>query len=88
MRTPFVSLWLISYYYSRRIFRHLSLVWGYMGNVCFVQPLDPEVAVEVGGGFALAGMDVVLERILHVHSEQAPDCASGQLKKARNESQF
>ena len=56
-----------------------------MGNVCFVQPLDPEVAVEVGGGFALAGMDVVLERILHVHSEQAPDCASGQLKKARNE---
>ena len=63
----------------------MSLVWGYMGNVCFVQPLDPEVAVEVGGGFALAGMDVVFERILHVHSEQAPDCASGQLKKARNE---
>ena len=56
-----------------------------MGNVCFVQPLDPEVAVEVGRGFALAGMDVVLERILHVHSEQAPDCASGQLKKARIE---
>ena len=61
----------------------MSLVWGYMGNVCFVQPLDPEVAVEVGGGFALAGMDVVLERILHVHSEQAPDCASGQLKKSQ-----
>ena len=72
----YISNGQFSCYYSRRIFWHLSLVWGYVGNVCFVQPLDPEVAVEVGGRFALAGVDVVLERIFHVHSEQAPDCAS------------
>ena len=72
MRSPFVSLWLICYYYSRRIFRHLSLVWGYMGNVCFVQPLDPEVAVEVGGGLAEAVLLVLLQRQLDVRGEQAP----------------
>ncbi len=51
-----------------------------MGDVGLVEPLDPEVAVEVGGGLAEPQLGVVLQGVLHVHREQAPDRGRGELK--------
>ena len=41
----------------------------------------PEVTVEVGGGFAEASLLVLLQRVLHVRGEEAPDCRCRQLNK-------
>ena len=52
-----------------------------MGDVGLVEPLDPEVAVEVGGGLAQALVRVLLQGVLHVHGEQVPDRRRRQLGK-------
>jgi hypothetical protein len=54
-----------------------------MSNIGLVKPLDPEMAVEVGRGFAEAANSMVLQCILDVHSKQGPDCAGRQLKEKR-----
>ena len=51
----------------------LALVGWDVCHVGFVQPLDPEVAVEVGGGLAESVLLVLLKRVLHVRGEEAPD---------------
>ena len=57
----------------RWIFGDLSLVGWHVGNVSLVQPLDSEVAVQVCGGLAEPVLLVLLQRVLHVGGEQAPD---------------
>ncbi len=70
----------MQYNNSRWVLRHLPLVGGHVGDVCLVEPLDPEVAVEVGGGLAEPQLGVVLQGVLHVHREQAPDRGRGELE--------
>ncbi len=67
----------------RRVLRDLPLVRRYVRDVGLVEPLDPEVAVEVGGRLAEAHLGVLLQRVLHVHGEQAPDGGRGQLRMGR-----
>jgi hypothetical protein len=55
-----------------------------MRYVGLVEPLNPEMAVEVGRRFAKAADGVVLQCVLDVHSEQGPDCAGGQLREGRD----
>ena len=52
-----------------------------MGDIGFVEPLDFEVTVEVGGRLAQALVGVVLERVLHIHREQVPDRGRRQLQR-------
>ena len=59
----------------------MSLERRHVCNVCLVEPLDPEVAVEVGGRLAQATDGVVLQRVLDVDGEQSPDGARRQLKR-------
>ena len=54
-----------------------------MTDIGLVEPFDPEMAVEVGRGFAKATHGMVLQCVLDVHCEQGPDCAGGQLGKGK-----
>ena len=57
----------------------LALVGGDVRHVGLVEPLDPEVAVEVGGGLAEAVLLVLLEGVLHVGGKETPDCGGREL---------
>ncbi len=46
--------------YLHRVLRYLSFEWRDMSDVGLVEPLDPEMAVEVGRGFAESADSVVL----------------------------
>ena len=61
----------------------LVLVGRDLRHVGLVEPLDPEVAVEVGGGLAEAVLLVLLQRQLDVRGEQAPHRRRGQLQGER-----
>ena len=56
----------------RRVLWDLILVGRHVTDISLVEPLDPEVAVEVGGGLAEPGLLVLLQGVLHVGGKQAP----------------
>ena len=66
---------IISVEYLHWIFRYLSFEGRHGSDVGLVEPLDPEVAVEVGGGLAEPVNGVILQRVLDVDREQGPDGA-------------
>lgn len=58
--------------YSRWVFRYRSFVGRHILDIICVQPLDLEMKVHVGRGFAKTVLLMLLKCILHIHCKQTP----------------
>lgn len=60
--------------YSRWIFRYRSFVGRHILDIICVQPLDLEVKVHVGRGFAETVLFMLLQCVFYIYCKQTPHC--------------